>query len=129
MFNTVCACVCVCVLTLALLLHLHRFNLRSLKQILKTKHTEANCAWVRTISKKKGAMAENKIGPNLQAGAGFLAKRVQKSLNRAQEKVSPENHPYDTQRREISNPLTELLSSVCLCHRQLDLFCLVSSFA
>ncbi|TWW61501.1 bridging integrator 2b [Takifugu flavidus] len=32
-------------------------------------------------------MAENKIGPNLQAGAGFLAKRVQKSLNRAQEKV------------------------------------------
>lgn len=36
-------------------------------------------------------MAENKIGPNLQAGAGFLAKRVQKSLNRAQEKVSQEN--------------------------------------
>nr|XP_040060428.1 bridging integrator 2b isoform X1 [Gasterosteus aculeatus aculeatus] len=32
-------------------------------------------------------MAENKAGPNLQAGAGFLAKRVQKSLNRAQEKV------------------------------------------
>ncbi|XP_054877605.1 bridging integrator 2b [Poeciliopsis prolifica] len=32
-------------------------------------------------------MAENKVGPNLQAGAGFLAKRVQKSLNRAQEKV------------------------------------------
>ncbi|XP_060926043.1 bridging integrator 2b [Limanda limanda] len=32
-------------------------------------------------------MAENKMGPNLQAGAGFLAKRVQKSLNRAQEKV------------------------------------------
>ncbi|KAL6111441.1 bin2 [Pungitius sinensis] len=32
-------------------------------------------------------MAENKTGPNLQAGAGFLAKRVQKSLNRAQEKV------------------------------------------
>lgn len=27
------------------------------------------------------------MGPNLQAGAGFLAKRVQKSLNRAQEKV------------------------------------------
>lgn len=41
-------------------------------------------------------MAENKIGPNLQAGAGFLAKRVQKSLNRAQEKVSPENHPYES---------------------------------
>lgn len=41
-------------------------------------------------------MAENKIGPNLQAGAGFLAKRVQKSLNRAQEKVSPEKHPYET---------------------------------
>ncbi|KAM4581769.1 bridging integrator 2b [Fundulus diaphanus] len=32
-------------------------------------------------------MAENKAGPNLQAGAGFFAKRVQKSLNRAQEKV------------------------------------------
>ncbi|XP_026163240.1 bridging integrator 2b [Mastacembelus armatus] len=32
-------------------------------------------------------MAENKMGPNIQAGAGFLAKRVQKSLNRAQEKV------------------------------------------
>ncbi|KAF6728576.1 Bridging integrator 2 [Oryzias melastigma] len=32
-------------------------------------------------------MAENKTGPNLQAGAGFLAKRVQKSFNRAQEKV------------------------------------------
>ncbi|KAM6946908.1 bridging integrator 2b isoform 1-T1 [Lycodopsis pacificus] len=32
-------------------------------------------------------MADNKMGPNLQAGAGFLAKRVQKSLNRAQEKV------------------------------------------
>lgn len=37
-------------------------------------------------------MAENnKMGPNLQAGAGFLAKRVQKSLNRAQEKVSQGN--------------------------------------
>ncbi|KAM8756554.1 bridging integrator 2b isoform 2-T2 [Acanthopagrus schlegelii] len=32
-------------------------------------------------------MAESKMGPNIQAGAGFLAKRVQKSLNRAQEKV------------------------------------------
>ncbi|XP_076028111.1 bridging integrator 2b isoform X2 [Genypterus blacodes] len=32
-------------------------------------------------------MAENKMGPNLQAGAGILAKRVQKSLSRAQEKV------------------------------------------
>uniref|UniRef100_A0A665WQ96 Bridging integrator 2-like n=1 Tax=Echeneis naucrates TaxID=173247 RepID=A0A665WQ96_ECHNA len=32
-------------------------------------------------------MAESKMAPNLQAGAGFLAKRVQKSLNRAQEKV------------------------------------------
>lgn len=32
-------------------------------------------------------MADNKMGPNLQAGAGLLAKRVQKSLNRAQEKV------------------------------------------
>uniref|UniRef100_A0A3Q0SSD3 Bridging integrator 2b n=1 Tax=Amphilophus citrinellus TaxID=61819 RepID=A0A3Q0SSD3_AMPCI len=32
-------------------------------------------------------MAENKMGPNLQAGAGIFAKRVQKSLNRAQEKV------------------------------------------
>ncbi|KAM4588108.1 bridging integrator 2b isoform 2-T2 [Odontesthes bonariensis] len=32
-------------------------------------------------------MADNKMGPNLQAGAGFLAKRVQKSLSRAQEKV------------------------------------------
>ncbi|XP_077430449.1 bridging integrator 2b [Vanacampus margaritifer] len=32
-------------------------------------------------------MAENKLGPNLQSGAGFLAKRVQKSLSRAQEKV------------------------------------------
>uniref|UniRef100_A0A096M3T5 Bridging integrator 2b n=1 Tax=Poecilia formosa TaxID=48698 RepID=A0A096M3T5_POEFO len=32
-------------------------------------------------------MAENKVGPNLQAGAGFLAKRVQKSFSRAQEKV------------------------------------------
>lgn len=36
-------------------------------------------------------MAESKIGPNLQAGAGFLAKRVQKSLNRAQEKVGQRN--------------------------------------
>ena len=33
-------------------------------------------------------MAENKIGPNIGAGAGIFAKRVQKSLNRAQEKVS-----------------------------------------
>ncbi|XP_062311431.1 bridging integrator 2b isoform X1 [Osmerus eperlanus] len=32
-------------------------------------------------------MAENKIGPNIGAGAGIFAKRVQKSLNRAQEKV------------------------------------------
>lgn len=33
-------------------------------------------------------MAENnKSGPNLQAGAGIFARRVQKSLNRAQEKV------------------------------------------
>ncbi|XP_061731523.1 bridging integrator 2b isoform X1 [Nerophis ophidion] len=32
-------------------------------------------------------MADNKMGPNLQTGAGFLAKRVQKSLNRVQEKV------------------------------------------
>ncbi|XP_035517236.1 bridging integrator 2b isoform X2 [Morone saxatilis] len=32
-------------------------------------------------------MADNKMGPKLQAGAGFLAKRVQKSVNRAQEKV------------------------------------------
>ncbi|KAM8868096.1 bridging integrator 2b [Synchiropus picturatus] len=32
-------------------------------------------------------MAEGKIGPNLQAGAGLFAKKVQKSLNRAQEKV------------------------------------------
>ncbi|XP_072238997.1 bridging integrator 2b isoform X2 [Leuresthes tenuis] len=32
-------------------------------------------------------MADNKMGPNLQAGAGFLAKRVQKSFSRAQEKV------------------------------------------
>lgn len=32
-------------------------------------------------------MADNKMGPNLQAGAGIFAKRVQKSLNRAQEKV------------------------------------------
>ncbi|CAL1608751.1 unnamed protein product [Knipowitschia caucasica] len=32
-------------------------------------------------------MSDNKMGPNLQAGAGFLARRVQKSLNRAQEKV------------------------------------------
>ncbi|XP_071060094.1 bridging integrator 2-like isoform X2 [Pseudochaenichthys georgianus] len=32
-------------------------------------------------------MAENKMGPNLQAGAGIFAKRFQKSLNRAQEKV------------------------------------------
>lgn len=39
-------------------------------------------------------MAENKIGPNLQAGAGFLAKRVQKSLNRAQEKVSQGKHSH-----------------------------------
>ncbi|KAL0977866.1 hypothetical protein UPYG_G00162370 [Umbra pygmaea] len=32
-------------------------------------------------------MAENKMGPNIGAGAGIFAKRVQKSLNRAQEKV------------------------------------------
>ncbi|KAK1901974.1 Bridging integrator 2 [Dissostichus eleginoides] len=32
-------------------------------------------------------MAENKMGPNLQAGAGIFAKRFQKSMNRAQEKV------------------------------------------
>ncbi|KAM7423342.1 hypothetical protein PAMA_011074 [Pampus argenteus] len=39
-------------------------------------------------TERKLTMAENnKTGPNLQAGAGFLAKRVQKSLNRAQEKV------------------------------------------
>lgn len=44
-------------------------------------------------------MAENKIGPNLQAGAGFLAKRVQKSLNRAQEKVSQEKHPHNLSTR------------------------------
>lgn len=37
-------------------------------------------------------MAENKtvgnLGGNLGTGAGFFAKRVQKSFNRAQEKVS-----------------------------------------
>ncbi|KAM6979691.1 bridging integrator 2b [Aplochiton taeniatus] len=32
-------------------------------------------------------MAENKMGPNIGAGAGIFAKRMQKSLNRAQEKV------------------------------------------
>ncbi|XP_041748924.1 bridging integrator 2 isoform X2 [Coregonus clupeaformis] len=32
-------------------------------------------------------MAENKMGPNIGAGAGVFAKLVQKSLNRAQEKV------------------------------------------
>uniref|UniRef100_A0A8C7NZY3 Bridging integrator 2b n=1 Tax=Oncorhynchus mykiss TaxID=8022 RepID=A0A8C7NZY3_ONCMY len=32
-------------------------------------------------------MAENKMGPNIGAGAGGFAKLVQKSLNRAQEKV------------------------------------------
>uniref|UniRef100_A0A4W5P7G2 Bridging integrator 2b n=1 Tax=Hucho hucho TaxID=62062 RepID=A0A4W5P7G2_9TELE len=32
-------------------------------------------------------MAENKMGQNIGAGAGIFAKRVQKSLNRAQEKV------------------------------------------
>lgn len=32
-------------------------------------------------------MADSRMGPNLQGGAGFLAKRMQKSLNRAQEKV------------------------------------------
>ncbi|XP_035634516.1 bridging integrator 2-like isoform X1 [Oncorhynchus keta] len=32
-------------------------------------------------------MTENKMGQNIGAGAGILAKRVQKSLNRAQEKV------------------------------------------
>ncbi|KAI4827630.1 hypothetical protein KUCAC02_031013 [Chaenocephalus aceratus] len=34
-------------------------------------------------------MAENKMGPNLQAGAGIFAKRFQKSLNRAQESCAP----------------------------------------
>lgn len=48
----------------------------------------------RNRRKKKSTMAENKMGPNLQAGAGFLAKRVQKSLNRAQEKVSPSNRLF-----------------------------------
>lgn len=36
---------------------------------------------------QKVSMADNKMGPNLQAGARIFAKRVQKSLNRGQEKV------------------------------------------
>lgn len=56
-------------------------------------------------------MAENKTGPNLQAGAGFLAKRVQKSFNRAQEKVTQKTNNvvfsvFDNSRgREQSNLL------------------------
>lgn len=38
--------------------------------------------------REEETMAENKMGQNIGAGAGILAKRVQKSLNRAQEKVS-----------------------------------------
>lgn len=50
-------------------------------------------------------MAENKLGPNLQAGAGFIAKRVQKSLNRAQEKVSQKPSTSATNVCQPSGPV------------------------
>uniref|UniRef100_A0A3Q4H9A4 Bridging integrator 2 n=1 Tax=Neolamprologus brichardi TaxID=32507 RepID=A0A3Q4H9A4_NEOBR len=49
-------------------------------------------------------MAENKMGPNLQAGAGIFAKRVQKSLNRAQEKM------HETSKR-LSQTLSDIYES------------------
>lgn len=56
-------------------------------------------------------MAENKIGPNLQAGAGFIAKRVQKSLNRAQEKVSQRSHSnWLSLSSELYKPLSAIRS-------------------
>lgn len=56
-------------------------------------------------------MSENKIGPNLQAGAGFICKRVQKSLNRAQEKVSQGKHSHGL---SLSADLNKLLSDLSL---------------
>lgn len=52
-------------------------------------------------------MSENKLGPNLQAGAGFICKRVQKSLNRAQEKVSQGKFSHGL---SLSADLNKLLS-------------------
>lgn len=82
---------CSRVLTFTPLLHLHRLELKS--QINQADSREeadkkAKCArWWKARETKYWNMAENKTGPNLQAGAGIFAKRVQKSLSRAQEKV------------------------------------------
>lgn len=77
------------VLALALLLHLHRLELKSSEGRRQFEETADGRRSVFGAEKprEKVTMAENKIGPNLQAGAGLIAKRFQKSLNRAQEKV------------------------------------------
>lgn len=86
------ACVSVrpCVLTL-LLLHLHRldskWSLAAEAVSQEEADGEADCAYCGETERRKPTMAESKMGPNIQAGAGLLAKRMQKSLNRAQEKV------------------------------------------
>lgn len=79
-----------CVFTL-LLLHLHpltRSEVLAAEAVSQEEADgEADCAYCGETERRKPTMAESKMGPNIQAGAGFLAKRVQKSLNRAQEKV------------------------------------------
>ena len=79
-----------CILALAELLHLHRLELKPSEGRRQFEEAADGRRTVLSADKHRehATMAENKIGPNLQAGAGFLAKRVQKSLNRAQEKVS-----------------------------------------
>lgn len=68
---------------------------------------EEDCA--RRGEREQETMAENKIGPNLQAGAGFIAKRVQKSLNRAQEKVSQRSH---SRWLRLSSELYKVVSAI-----------------
>lgn len=65
------------------------------------------------------------MGPNLQAGAGFLAKRVQKSLNRAQEKVRRDI--YKSHGVDLTPKLYNRSTVISLLSHQTDLFKLVSA--
>ncbi|XP_030586044.1 LOW QUALITY PROTEIN: bridging integrator 2-like [Archocentrus centrarchus] len=63
----------------------HRLQLKS--QLNRAEEAHCRQTSLSEEAERQLTMAENKMGPNLQAGAGIFAKRVQKSLNRAQEKV------------------------------------------
>lgn len=79
---------------------------------LRRQRTGARPSLARSNREQKVTMAENKIGPNLQAGAGFIAKRVQKSLNRAQEKVSEGKHSHWLSLPPEPHSLVSVLGSV-----------------